>query len=223
MYNANRPARSDLPTTGQLLKSTGLAAAVASVLLVTVVLPSEYGVDPTRIGSALGLTEMGRIKVQLAAEAEADAAADAAAASGLSEAPPLEVATPAAGGTAPAAPAEAAPAPAAATPAVEMRDDETVITLAPDEAAEIKLVMAEGAKARFTWLSSGGKINFDTHADRPGLSYHGYGKGSAQQQSGELTAAFTGSHGWFWRNRTGEPVTITLRTQGAYTEIKRVV
>ena len=79
MYNANRPARSDLPSTGQLLKSTGIAAAVASVLLVTIVMPSEYGVDPTRVGSIFGLTEMGRIKVQLAAEAEADAAADAAA------------------------------------------------------------------------------------------------------------------------------------------------
>ena len=99
MYNANRPARSDLPSTGQLLKSTGIAAAVASVLLVTIVMPSEYGVDPTRVGSIFGLTEMGRIKVQLAAEAEADAAADAAAGSGLSAAPPLDVATPAAGAT----------------------------------------------------------------------------------------------------------------------------
>ena len=61
----------------------------------------KYGVDPTRVGSIFGLTEMGRIKVQLAAEAEADAAADAAAGSGLSAAPPLDVATPAAGATAP--------------------------------------------------------------------------------------------------------------------------
>ena len=221
MYNANRPARSDLPTTGQLLKSTGIAAAVASVLLVTVVLPSEYGVDPTRIGSVFGLTEMGRIKVQLAAEAEADAAADAAAASGLSEAPPLDVATPSAGGAAPVAPIQAAPAQAASTPAAEVRNDETVITLAPDQGAEIKLVMAEGAKARFTWLSSGGKINFDTHADRPGLSYHGYGKGSAQQQSGELTAAFTGSHGWFWRNRGQADVTMTLKVAGDYEKLSR--
>ncbi len=62
-----------------------------------------------------------------------------------------------------------------------------------------------------------------THADRPGVSYHGYGKGSSQREEGVLTAAFTGSHGWFWRNRTGEPVTITLKTEGAYTEVKRVV
>ena len=44
-----------------------------------------------------------------------------------------------------------------------------------------------------------------------------------QTQTGDLTAAFTGSHGWFWRNRTGETVTITVRTQGAYSGIKRVV
>ena len=85
MFNANRPARSDLPSTAQLLKSTGIAAVVASVLVVTVVMPAEYGVDPTRVGSLLGLTEMGRIKVQLAAEAEADAAADAAGAADLVE------------------------------------------------------------------------------------------------------------------------------------------
>lgn len=211
MYNANRPARSDLPSTGQLLKSTGVAAVIAGALLVTVVMPAEYGVDPTRVGSLLGLTEMGRIKVQLAAEAEADAAADAAG-SGVGPAAPV-VAAPM------AAPAAAAPAPGQTAG----RTDETVLTLAPDQGAEIKLVMAEGAKARFTWTSSGGRVNFDTHADRPGVSYHGYGKGSSQSETGELTAAFTGSHGWFWRNRTGAPVTITLRTEGAYTEVKRVV
>ena len=211
MYNANRPARSDLPSTGQLLKSTGVAAVIAGALLVTVVMPAEYGVDPTRVGSLLGLTEMGRIKVQLAAEAEADAAADAAG-SGVGPAAPV-VAAPM------AAPAAAAPAPGQTAG----RTDETVLTLAPDQGAEIKLVMAEGAKARFTWTSSGGRVNFDTHADRPGVSYHGYGKGSSQSETGELTAAFTGSHGWFWRNRTGAPVTITLRTEGAYTEVNRVV
>ncbi|CAM2782864.1 MULTISPECIES: transmembrane anchor protein [Brevundimonas] len=213
MYNANRPSKADLPTTGQLLKSTGIAAAVASVLLVTVVLPAEYGVDPTRIGSVFGLTEMGRIKQQLAKEAEADAAADAAAVD----------AVPVAASPSPVAPAATVPAAApTATPSVG-RTDETVLTLQPDQGAEIKLVMEEGATARFTWTSSGGKINFDTHADRPGVSYHGYGKGSSQREEGVLTAAFTGSHGWFWRNRTGQPVTITLKTIGAYTEIKRVV
>lgn len=211
MYNANRPARSDLPSTSQLLKSTGVAVVVASAILVTVVLPAEYGVDPTRVGSLFGLTEMGRIKQQLAQEAEADAAADAQAAA--------RATTPAS-----APPASAASTASTATPVpAGTRSDETVITLAPDQGAEIKLVMEEGASARYTWSSSGGRINFDVHADRPGTSYHGYGKGSSQREEGVLTAAFTGNHGWFWRNRSGAPVTITLKTDGAYSEVKRVV
>nr|WP_316627065.1 transmembrane anchor protein [uncultured Brevundimonas sp.] len=214
MFNADKPRLSDLPTTGQLLRSTGIAAAVAAGLLVTVVLPSEYGVDPTRVGSVFGLTEMGRIKVSLAAEAKADEAMDAAAAAAPIEASPAPVVV--------AAVAQSAASPAP-DPASGQRTDETVLTLAPDQGAEIKLVMTEGSKARFTWTSSGGRLNFDTHADRPGVSYHGYGKGSSQSETGELTAAFTGSHGWFWRNRTGAPVTVTLKTEGAYTEVKRVV
>ncbi|WP_426026056.1 transmembrane anchor protein [Brevundimonas sp. TSRC1-1] len=208
MYNANKPDVSELPSTAALLKSTGIALVVASALLVTVVLPAEYGVDPTRVGSVFGLTEMGRIKRQLAAEAEAETA-------GTADTAPAPVTPLAASSAAAATPPGASPA--------GQRTDRTVLTLAPDQGAEIKLVMAEGARVRFTWTSSGGRINYDTHADRPGTPYHGYGKGSEQRVEGDLIAAFDGSHGWFWRNRTGEPVTITLQTSGAYTEVKRVV
>tara|TARA_R110002051_G_C8647229_1_gene487056 strand:- start:476 stop:1096 length:621 start_codon:yes stop_codon:yes gene_type:complete len=206
MQNANKPVPADLPSTAKLLKSTAVAVLVAAGLLVTIVLPAEYGTDPTRVGSLLGLTEMGRIKMQLAAEAEAEEAASQ----------PASVALPVA-----AAPPTGAPPPSPTAPAG--RTDETVLTLAPDQGAEIKLVMEDGARVAFTWTSSGKAVNFDTHADRPGTPYHGYGKGTEQRVEGELVAAFTGSHGWFWRNRTGEPVTITLRTTGAYSEVRRVV
>jgi hypothetical protein len=205
MFNANKPDSAELPSTGRLLKSTGIAVVIASALLVTVVLPAEYGVDPTRVGSLLGLTEMGRIKMQLAAEGEAEEAS-------VQPAPGV-----------PAAVAAAPTAGVASETAPGVRTDETVLTLAPDQGAEIKLVMEEGARVAFNWTSSGGAVNFDTHADRPGTPYHGYGKGTEQRVEGELVAAFTGSHGWFWRNRTGERVTITLRTTGAYSEVKRVV
>ncbi len=203
MLNANRPNPSDLPSTPALLKSTGLALVIASGLLVAVVLPAEYGIDPTRIGSAFGLTEMGRVKRQLAAEAAAEAS------------------TPSAVATAPAASQTLGAQPASPASA-DARTDEMQLTLAPDQGAEIKLTMKEGASARFNWTSSGGKVNYDTHGDRPGVSYHGYGKGSSPAEQGVLTAAFDGKHGWFWRNRTGAPVTITLKTTGAYSAIKRV-
>jgi hypothetical protein len=221
MYNANKPTDAELPSTRKLLKSTVVAAALAAGLLVTIVLPAEYGVDPTRLGSVFGLTEMGRIKVSLAAEAQAEEAAAEALAP--ASAPTVDSAPlPAAASSTPAAPVPAPPA-AGLAAQTGARSDRTVLTLAPDQGAEIKLVMQEGATVRFTWSSSGGRVNYDTHADRPGLSYHGYNKGTSARVEDTLTAAFTGSHGWFWRNRTGQPVTITLITEGAYTEVKRVV
>ena len=72
MYNSNRPDPEDLPSSRQLIKSTIIAAIAAAVILVTVILPAEYGIDPTRIGKMLGLASMGEIKTQLAEEAEID-------------------------------------------------------------------------------------------------------------------------------------------------------
>ncbi|WP_255530380.1 hypothetical protein [Novosphingobium sp. NBM11] len=54
MYNSPIPSQAELPSSGQLIRSTVIAAVTAVALLVTIVLPAEYGVDPTGIGRALG-------------------------------------------------------------------------------------------------------------------------------------------------------------------------
>lgn len=98
--------------------------------------------------------------------------------------------------------------------------DEVSYTLPPGEGVEVKLVMEAGQVARFYWTANGGVVNYDTHADGGGQSLS-YEQGRAvPEQAGELTAAFTGNHGWFWRNRSSEPVTLTLRTSGEYAEMK---
>ncbi len=210
MFNSQRPNVEDLPTSRQLLRATAISAAVAGALLVTVVLPAEYAIDPTGIGSALGFTEMGEIKAQLAEEAAADRAATAMA--GDTAAPAAPAAT-AAEVTPPATPGAAG-----------ARSDVTEVTLTPGQGAEIKATMAKGATLAYDWSVSGGAVNYDTHADAPGIDYHGYDKGqNSAGERGQLLAPFDGKHGWFWRNRGDAPVTVTLRTQGAYTEIKRVV
>lgn len=73
------PPSPELPSARALLRSTLVALVIAGTLLLTVVLPAEYGIDPTGAGRVLGLTQMGEIKVRLAREAADDAAADAAA------------------------------------------------------------------------------------------------------------------------------------------------
>ncbi|EDM56126.1 outer membrane protein, partial [Vibrio parahaemolyticus AQ3810] len=48
------------------------------------------------------------------------------------------------------------------------------------------------------------------------------GRGVPDDQ-GELEAAFTGNHGWFFRNRNGKTVMVILKTNGDYAEMKRVL
>lgn len=192
------------PSARRLLRSTVLAFVVAMGLLVTVVLPAEYGVDPTGIGRVLGLQEMGRIKVALAREAEAEAETEAAAEPAEAPSPEVSVPTPVAGDLA--------------------RSDTTVVTVPPNRGIEIKLVMDSGAQATYVWRTDRGVVNSELHGDSlnaPANDYISYRKRLAvPADSGEFTAAFDGFHGWFWRNRTAEAVTITLQTRGAYREVK---
>lgn len=228
MYNTDLPKRADLPTTGKLLRSTALAALIAGGLLVTTVLPAEYGIDPTGIGRALGLTPMGEIKMSLAAEARAEerVATETAPAQPVAVAPTVRAE--AAPVPAPAPVAVAALPPAAVAPEpVAGRQDTVTVTLKPGQGAEVKLTMNKDSRVRYEWASAGGPVNFDTHGDpydAPKNFYHGYGKGRNELGSkGELVAAFDGKHGWFWRNRSQAEVTITLKTDGEYTAMKRVL
>ncbi len=206
MYNANFPHKSELPTTAKLVKSTVAAAAAALVILVVAVMPAEYGIDPTGIGNLLGLKKMGEIKVSLAREAAAEQSAAQAAAPAAAD---LRMAV--------AAPEKPA---AAGAP----RTDELKLTLAPNQGAEIKVALAKGRQVKYSWSSSGGKANYDVHGDseKLGISYHGYSKGSQQRAEGVLKAAFDGNHGWFWRNRTKAPLTVTLKVTGEHTGVKKV-
>jgi hypothetical protein len=222
MYNTDLPTRAELPSTAKLLRSTVIAALVAIALLITTLLPAEYGIDPTGAGRMLGLTEMGEIKVSLEQEAHAEAASlSAMPATPAEPAPAAPIATPT---------VNASESAASASPAeskLPVREDVTTIKLKQGEATEIKLTMAKGAHVDYEWSSSGGKVNYDTHGDPHGAPrdfYHGYGKGrNKPSDAGVLEAAFDGKHGWFWRNRSGSEVTITLKTRGEYTEIKKVL
>ncbi len=69
-------------------------------------------------------------------------------------------------------------------------------------------------KLNDAWAVTGGEVNFDTHGDALGkaISYE-KGRGVASDE-GVLEAAFTGNHGWFWRNRGDSDVEVVLRTRG---------
>ncbi|WPZ29063.1 transmembrane anchor protein [Sulfitobacter sp. OXR-159] len=210
MFNAEKPSLDELPSSKQLIRSTVIAGASPVAILVTVVLPAEYGIDPTGLGRAIGLSEMGEIKRQLADEAEADRQMGMAGeeqSNLLNEVLGLFVG---------AAHAQEM----AASEAAEEWRDETTFTLAPGDSAEWKLVMDAGQTAEYRMLVEGGRVNFDQHGHGGGNSVtYEKGRGSTGSE-GEIVAEFDGEHGWFWRNRDSADVTVTVRVRGEYAEFK---
>lgn len=222
-------------TSAGLIRATLGSAVAAGLILVLFWLPAEYGIDVTGVGRVMGLTEMGEIKQQLFAEAAAE---DAALAAQASQVPTMQAVTDpliaerlsaieaqlativaAIGGAGPATDAAETPtAPVEVSPTLWR--DEVSYTLAPTEGIEVKLVMQKGAIAEFEWSANGAVLNHDTHgSSRTERITYEQGRGVPGQE-GELVAAFSGDHGWFWRNRTEAPVTFTLRTRGDYAKMK---
>lgn len=202
MHNAPKPNIEDLPGKASLRRATIIAGVAAVAIAVTVVLPAEYATDPTGIGRILGLTEMGEIKQQLEAEAEADRLLHGAgeSASLMDGFIGLLVSD---------------------AHAQEAWRDEIVFTLAPGEYTEVKAAMREGATLSYAWVATGGRINFDLHA-HAGSNTVTYEKGrGAASGEGSFETTFAGNHGWFWRNRDDADVTVTLNLRGEYSEIIR--
>jgi type VI protein secretion system component Hcp len=249
--------------------STAIALVAACFLLVTVILPAEYAVDPTGAGEILGLTKMGEIKNQLANEAKqaipqpvsnaSKSAADSiegnvslkgiegsasvngiegsASVNGIDGSASVNGIDGSASvnGIDGSASVDGIEGDASVegiegdlsveASAAEVTPSETrSIQLKPGEAAEIKLGMKKGAVITYQWSVDSGHVNYDTHGDGEGINYFGYNKGKATtEDTGELQAAFDGKHGWFWRNRSNQTVTVNLKVSGDYSEIYRVL
>lgn len=202
MHNAPKPNLEDLPTKAQLRRSSIVAGIGAVFIGVAVYMPAELGQDPTGVGSILGLTEMGEIKQQLKAEAEADAELHGGdqSSSLMNDILGLFV---------------------AAAHAQEAWQDTITFTLEPGEYTEMKATMEEGETLFYAWTSEGGRINFDLHAHAGGQDVT-YEKGRGQTEgAGSFETPFAGDHGWFWRNRDDEAVTVTLQLRGDYRAIVR--
>lgn len=76
----------------------------------------------------------------------------------------------------------------------------------------------------FSW-SADAPIRSDMHGEphnpKPN-EFTTYWKEKQQQSgSGNFSAPFDGSHGWFWRNKTAQPVTVKVRVSGFYEKLYR--
>lgn len=200
------------PSRKKLLIGSAVAVTVAAVGLVVFVLPAEYGIDPTGAGAALGLTKLAgtseeenvylkrgqaRTNVLFPLDGAADPGEELLRKTLMDNG----IAFPAGG---------------------KIQSDRFEFELLPYEGIELKYELAQGAPMIFSWGVTG-PVNFDMHA-------HPYEGGTeltesfvitdAAAQTAAYVAPFTGIHGWYWQNRTLEPVTLMLDATGAFTASK---
>jgi hypothetical protein len=95
------------------------------------------------------------------------------------------------------------------------------ITLEPDEGLEFKLHLNKGNKMFFSWTASA-PLYYDFHGEPDDenetafMPFKSYQEDVGQEANGFLDAEFMGKQGWYWRNDTGETVTINLRADGFF-------
>jgi hypothetical protein len=186
---ANTPGPQQLPSLRTLAAASAIAAVVAAVVLVTAVLPAEYGIDPLGTGRMLGL-------------------------SALSEAGASTPVPPPEGDT--LAPV---PRGAFALYPGEYKFDARELVLGPYEYVEFKYHLAKDATMLFSWTADGDVMHdFHGDPDgAPANAAQSYDMQPRRRADGSFTAPFSGIHGWFWENPGGETITIRLTTAGFYT------
>src|SRR5688572_21173999 len=156
-----------LPSTRTLIITTAGAMAVAALILATIVLPAEYGLDPLGTGEALGLTPLAGF-VDPAVNGETAA---------VGEALTPKIEGPVAHYGAP------------------YKTDSTKFVLGPYEYVEYKYRLEKDATMIYSWAADGGLLH-DLHGDRDGAApadaSESFDKQSRRQASGSFTAPFSG-------------------------------
>jgi len=158
-------------------------------IVVLVALAAEWNIDPTGLGKALRLTEISDPR-----QVELERGALREGVLTLND------------GT--------------FTPDPAKPSDQWVRELRPFESVEFKYTLTEGQPIQFRWVATG-PLTYDMHAhpfDGGEELTESYGQDSAASMAGTYVPAFTGIHGWFWRNDSADNVTLTLDASGALTD-----
>jgi hypothetical protein len=155
-----------VPSIATLAKTTAIALVVAGVILITLVLPAEYGIDPLGTGERLGLTALANPPVALVEMPKTEGAALVPVMKGpIGEYPS------------------------------GFKFDVFEIELAPYEYVEYKYSMEQGASMLFAWTATGG-LRHDMHAERAkgagdGPAEESFDKQDRKQGTGSYAAPFT--------------------------------
>jgi len=196
----------------KIIKATIISLLVGALLLVTAVLPAEYGMDPTGAGKLLGFSK-------LYVPEEAGTTIMGALASNPST--PIIKLEKAGSGPDVERPLEADNPPPATQ--LSSREDETTVVVPAGKGIEFKINMLKYGKMKYEWTTSNAEIlYFDFHGEVKqeqevkAVYFESYTIANSNNMVGTFLAPYAGKHGWFFRNTGDEDVVVNLRLKGQY-------
>ncbi|MFN3773432.1 hypothetical protein [Cloacibacterium normanense] len=187
-----------------IIKQVIIALIIGGVILVSAVLPAEYGIDPLGIGKATGFSKL--YVPDNGTENITAANAPHKVITLANVGSPVDVAKPA-----------AADNPPPVTQLAERTDDIRVLVPA-GKGLEYKVNMLKYGQIKYEWITDKGEVYFDFHGEVKDNSnyFESYTIAYSNNMAGSLVAPFEGPHGWYFKNNSGEDITVKLKLNGQY-------
>ena len=96
--------------------------------------------------------------------------------------------------------------------------DEITFTIPPGDFVEYKYRIDKHAPMFYDWKATA-DVEYDFHTEpqnEESSESISFDLGVAASRNGSYVAPFDGMHGWYWKNPTATPVTLTLTSRGFY-------
>jgi len=178
----------------KLIRNTGIAALVAITLLLTIILPAEFDIDPTGVGSVLGISGLSHQAVEEGVNSETGENA-------LAAASPLHIHH---------------------QPPLKFVDVDLV--LEPYGQGEFKLKMQANADLSYLWHSGTDLVYADLHGHTLVMGDEGEEEivvryletQEGTGESGQFETPFGGDHGWYFLNLGTRPINIRVQISGNF-------
>lgn len=197
-----------------IIKAVITALLTGGLVLVTAVLPAEYGIDPLGTGKIFGFSRLYVSK---------DSTVSSSVINTISQQKfPLIKLEEAGSGPEIKKPAEADnPSPSKQYP---QREDSVQVTVKAGKGIEYKIKMLKYGEMKYEWTTDNGTLFFDFHGEVKEANsvkdkevyYESYTVAYSNNMVGTFLSPFEGRHGWYFRNKGTKDIIVTLRLKGQY-------
>jgi hypothetical protein len=194
---------------GQLLKSLIIALIIGTIVLLTAVLPAEYGIDPLGTGKLFGFSKLYQGNEQIENN-------EIYSSLNFKKIKMEKLGSP-----------QSIPKPIEADnppPEVQYseREDTIEVIVPAKKGIEYKFKSLKYGRTKYEWTTAKGIVYIDFHGEvkqensSKNVFYESYTLAYSNNMAGTLTAPFEGKHGWYFRNETNEDIIIAIRLNGQY-------